>query len=471
MKWTIRIELTPDDDSRITSEIGTITRPIGDLLPAQIGLTLEEGQQLLRRIQVEMISSQAHAYALCRHLCPDCGRPKRIKDTRTKCVQTVFGAFRFRGRRYRACGCCRRTDDLRQEFPLGEITPRRTTPELRYMFAELGAGMPYRAASKVLKTCGFGDMRSSHMAIRRHALELGRELEAQRIDAANGESPGRAVAAKSLVAGIDDTYVKHRERVAGRQFQVTAGRIERNGKLGPRFAFVSSGSQWSQHILDGFLLQQGMQRGTSMRVVTDGDDGLRNFVQRSSPAPMETQLDWFHVGMRLELLRKVVVMPTTYQEYLEDPHAFAPVLRRVSRLRDALWRGRAWRALLEIARLRRDIDQWAVEHPGHCTQEVHRAVQILSEIRQYVGGHRRSVPDSAKQRAAGHRISTAHVESVMNHLVNHRMSKKQQMRWSPKGAHYLLQVRAELLNGTLIGGYRAANPRFRGSSGFSYGSA
>jgi hypothetical protein len=45
----------------------------------------------------------------------------------------------------------------------------------------------------------------------------------------------------------------------------------------------------------------------------------------------------------------------------------------------------------------------------------------------------------------------------MNHLVNHRLSKKQQMRWSPAGAHYLLQVRAELLNGTLTDAYRVAN--------------
>jgi hypothetical protein len=160
-------------------------------------------------------------------------------------------------------------------------------------------------------------------------------------------------------------------------------------------------------------------------------------------------------------------MPTTYQEYLEDPHAFAPIQHRVSRLRDALWRGRSWRALLEFAWLRRDIDQWAVEHPGHCIPSVRRAKQVIKEFRHYVCGNRRSVPDFAKQRAAGHRISTARVESVMNHLVNHRLSKKQQMRWSPEGAHYLLQVRAELLNGTLIGGYRAANPRFRGPSGFS----
>ena len=37
---------------------------------------------------------------------------------------------------------------------------------------------------------------------------------------------------------------------------------------------------------------------------------------------MESQLDWFHIGMRLELLRKAVVMPTTYQEYLERTPRF-----------------------------------------------------------------------------------------------------------------------------------------------------
>jgi hypothetical protein len=40
------------------------------------------------------------------------------------------------------------------------------------------------------------------------------------------------------------------------------------------------------------------------------------------------------------------------------------------------------------------------------------------------------------------------------------------MRWSPEGAHYLLQVRAEILNGTFTDAYRATNPRFRSASGF-----
>lgn len=38
-----RVELTPDGNDPITYEIGTITRPIADLAPEQIGLTLEDG--------------------------------------------------------------------------------------------------------------------------------------------------------------------------------------------------------------------------------------------------------------------------------------------------------------------------------------------------------------------------------------------------------------------------------------------
>jgi hypothetical protein len=103
VKWTIRIEVTLDGNGPTTQDVGTITRPIADLSPEQIGLTLEEGQQLLRCIQMAITGNQVHGYELRRRLCNDCGRRQRIKDTRRKCVQTTFGAFRLRGRRYRVC--------------------------------------------------------------------------------------------------------------------------------------------------------------------------------------------------------------------------------------------------------------------------------------------------------------------------------------------------------------------------------
>ena len=42
--------------------------------------------------------------------------------------------------------------------------------------------------------------------------------------------------------------------------------------------------------------------------------------------------------------------------------------------------------------------------------------------------------------------STAFVESTVNYVVSKRMVKKQQMRWSQRGAHLLLQVRTQVLN-------------------------
>jgi hypothetical protein len=46
----------------------------------------------------------------------------------------------------------------------------------------------------------------------------------------------------------------------------------------------------------------------------------------------------------------------------------------------------------------------------------------------------------------GERISTAFVESTVNQIISKRMVKRQQMRWSPRGAHLLLQGRTRVLN-------------------------
>jgi CHASE2 domain-containing sensor protein len=39
--------------------------------------------------------------------------------------------------------------------------------------------------------------------------------------------------------------------------------------------------------------------------------------------------------------------------------------------------------------------------------------------------------------------------SAVNQVLNYRMSKRQQMRWSPRGAHLLAQVRCAVINGDL----------------------
>jgi hypothetical protein len=52
------------------------------------------------------------------------------------------------------------------------------------------------------------------------------------------------------------------------------------------------------------------------------------------------------------------------------------------------------------------------------------------------------------------------VESAVNQVVSKRMVKKQQMRWTPKGAHLLLQVRTRVLNDELGDAFRRWYPEF-----------
>jgi hypothetical protein len=61
----------------------------------------------------------------------------------------------------------------------------------------------------------------------------------------------------------------------------------------------------------------------------------------------------------------------------------------------------------------------------------------------------------------GETISTAFVESTINQVVSRRFVKKQQMQWTLRGAHLLLQTRTKVLNNELEGVFRRWYPQFR----------
>jgi hypothetical protein len=61
--------------------------------------------------------------------------------------------------------------------------------------------------------------------------------------------------------------------------------------------------------------------------------------------------------------------------------------------------------------------------------------------------NRESVRGYAEAYRNGERISTAHVESTVNQLINWRMCKKHQMGCSRAGAQQLLHVKTAIING------------------------
>ena len=71
------------------------------------------------------------------------------------------------------------------------------------------------------------------------------------------------------------------------------------------------------------------------------------------------------------------------------------------------------------------------------------------------------MPNYGERYRQGETISTAFVESTINQVVSRRFVKKQQMSWTLKGAHLLLQTRTKVLNNELEDVFRRWYPRFR----------
>jgi hypothetical protein len=70
------------------------------------------------------------------------------------------------------------------------------------------------------------------------------------------------------------------------------------------------------------------------------------------------------------------------------------------------------------------------------------------------------IPNYGERHRAGEAISTAFVESTVNQVISKRMVKKMQMRWTPRGAHLLLQVRTRVLNNELADDFHRWYPGF-----------
>lgn len=73
----------------------------------------------------------------------------------------------------------------------------------------------------------------------------------------------------------------------------------------------------------------------------------------------------------------------------------------------------------------------------------------LDEMYTYIRNNQMMIPNYGEMRRDGEPVSTAFVESTINEVIARRMAKKQQMQWSRKGAHYLLQTRTPV--GTTVG--------------------
>jgi len=130
--------------------------------------------------------------------------------------------------------------------------------------------------------------------------------------------------------------------------------------------------------------------------------------------------------------------------------AKAVIVTEVERLRWRIWNRKANNARKSIERTRAVMHHFRGDRDSRKSIAPSRKLwTALRALNRYLIGQSAWLVNYAERHRARLRVGTAITEGTANFLVNRRMNKNQQMRWSRRGADLLLQVRCAVYNGTL----------------------
>lgn len=181
-----------------------------------------------------------------------------------------------------------------------------------------------------------------------------------------------------------------------------------------------------------------MQANQDITFITDGGEEVRCLAEMIGPGS-EHVLDWFHITMRLTVLRQ-------FAQGLQhhDRKAGVEIVDALDRIKWYLWHGNGYRARDEIDDLHLDAEATDTGYPN-----MRKFLTAIGEFRAYIAANSASLINYGERYRSGERISSAFVEATVNAVVSKRFAKKQQMQWSRRGAHLLLQIRTRTLDGSL----------------------
>jgi hypothetical protein len=328
----------------------------------------------------------------------DCQKLRRLRDRRTRKVQTLFGTVSVDAPRISVCPCKSGSGLVDVSLsPLAELLPDRCTPELRRLQAELGARHSYREAARLLGMllpCG----PVNHATMRKRTQRVAADLEAA-VSPTPEPDPDLST---EIVMVIDGAHIRAAHGYQSRYIDVTVGKIEVAGKPPRRFALAPKGAVAPLATLRKALREQGLRPGRAVTVLSDGEWALPNLVRAAVDEPVACILDWWHISMRVQhieqAMRGVYALEPRHRAGLEI------VEWRIGRLRHLIWNGYHVEASEELFGLRHIVSEVAFLNGERFRSAIARFLWNCDDLRRY--------------------------------LANKRM------RWSPRGAHCVATVRA-----------------------------
>jgi hypothetical protein len=303
--------------------------------------------------------------------------------------------------------------------------------------------MPYRVAADVLQHLLPIDAGRSPETLRSHTLQVSKRLG----DAAAEKPPAAAV---GITISLDSTFIRSCED-GERNLEVRVGNVETAGGGRQVFGAVTRTETDITALIQRTLETVGRTDTTEVTAFTDRGAGLRTVLTNAGVTKLPI-LDWFHIAMRLQHTKLAAANLSTY-----DPGrvtAKATIVAEVERLHWRIWNGKAKNAQRSIKRIRKVMRVFKGESSqgakGVASAKLWHA---LHAIDKYLRGQAAWLVNYAKRFRAGERVGTSITEGTANFLVNRRINKSQQMRWSRRGADLLLQVRCAVYNGTFSAGF------------------
>lgn len=190
------------------------------------------------------------------------------------------------------------------------------------------------------------------------------------------------------------------------------------------------------------LRREGYCGFGDVMVISDGAEILKR-LPRAMPRPTIHIIDWFHIAMKIQPMQQIADHPNRSPSGLLE--TLPSIDGKIRAIKWRLWHGRVDRAVCDLERLLVTIKHAQRDDEFSITRLHRLGLQLLT----YVRSNRGAIVNYGKRYRAELRVATTFVESTVNSLVAKRMVKKQQMRWSLRGAHMLMQVRTAELNGEL----------------------
>ena len=454
---------------------------------------------MLRGVQRVLVATQAAAHATARGRCPACGAALRRKGQHRLQVRTLFGTVPLTGPRLFRCRCAAPAAPAAPApaasatfSPLAELLPEHVAPERLYLEAKWAALVSYGLTARLLADILPLDDPVSASTVRHRLHRVAARAEAALgderssfIEGCPAEGAALPRPPAPLTVGLDGGYVRGWADKRS-HFEVIVGKAVPDEGRATCFGFVPGRGAKPRRRLYEVLRGHGRQPDQQVTFLSDGGDTVRDLQFYLSPES-EHVLDWFHVTMRLTVLGQYAKGLGRMPRRRGQPSPREEALTLIERTKHFLWHGNVLRALetlddlAALTVLLADPECWdgaddddeeekravgagpaAAARPEAAeAQAIARLERGVAEFRGYIDANAGFIPNYGERYRQGEAIATGFVESTVNAVVSKRFAKRQQMQWTPKGAHLLLQVRTKVLNGELDGLFRQWYPGFR----------